>query len=57
MVFVFKEKVNDMIPTIAQLVERRTVELRGYPSVAGSIPACRSFFKLMNIYISYHTCT
>ena len=32
------------IPTIAQLVERGTVELRGYPSVAGSIPACRSFY-------------
>jgi len=27
-----------------ELVERRTVEVCGYPSVAGSIPACRSFF-------------
>ena len=46
-----------MIPTIAQLVERRTVELRGYPSVAGSIPACRSFFynQITLLFIAYNT--
>ena len=39
-------KGDEQIPTIAQRVERRTVELRGYPSVAGSIPACRSFYYI-----------
>ena len=47
------EKIAEIqIPTIAQLVERRTVELRGYPQVAGSIPACRSFFKCSLIKIN-----
>jgi hypothetical protein len=46
-------------PTIAQLVERRTVESHSYPSVAGSIPACRRFFFFSNcteliIYDEYY---
>ena len=44
-----KEGTHRQIPTIAQLVERRTVESRGYPSVAGSIPACRSFYLFHNL--------
>ena len=38
------KECDRQIPTIAQLVERKTVELRGYPSVAGSIPGGRSFY-------------
>jgi hypothetical protein len=49
MIFIDEKRRNSMIPTIAQLVERRTVELRGYPSVAGSIPACRSFFIIKSL--------
>ena len=36
------------IPTLAQLVERWTVELCGNPRVAGSNPAGRIFYYFFN---------